>query len=150
QNESEMNDEQRGHRRAVPKYEQYQSRQARQQEQSNERFVESALRRIEHRLVASSSKKKQTGRTGQQPEAAGSAEHDRKAEVGVRRPPAEPDVVERRDRRRREAQHETVKGEVMEPATPPRSHLFGARAVDAVGVQVLERDRIAKRTSQRS
>ena len=102
--------------------------------------------RFERGLFA---QREQPGRANQQSGAAERAEHDRQTTVGVGRTPAENDVVERGDGRRREAQREPVQRQMVKPPAPRRSLFLCDRAIRAAGVQMPQRQGVAQGLSER-
>ena len=102
----------------VPQHEQREAGQRGEEEQREERFVQSVLRFVADRRVATATQNPEPERSDEQTHAADCAENDRQARVGIRRAPAEHVVVECRDRRRGEAEKEAVEGAVVQPASP--------------------------------
>ena len=69
---------------------------------------------------AATTLREQTERADDQAQTADGAEHDGHAGIRVRRDPAKEQVIDRGDRRRREAEREAVERAVMELAAPRR------------------------------
>ena len=119
-----MDDEQGSHKGAVPQREkEIKPREARKKQEGEEGRRStprlSSWPRRGSRVCASAASP--NGPTSNR--IARRTEQHRKARDGVGRLPPEDAVVNRRHRRRREAQREAVEGAVMEPAPPRQAHL---------------------------
>ncbi len=143
QHHGKVHDEQDAHRLAVTKDEQREP--VRLVRKSSARNNASRPRRLvlAKRRVARLSQGSQPQWSDEQPESTRGTEHHRKARRRVRSVPAKHAVIERRDRRGREAQPEAVERAVMKPPPPRHAHVQVRRAVAAAAVQVTKRQRVA-------
>ena len=94
--------------------------------------IHSVLPRIDNSSVAAHLQREQSKRPDNESEPPTGAEHDRHAEIGIRRFPAEEIVIDGGDRGGREAKHETIEGEVMKHAARLGMALVGIGASGAV------------------
>jgi len=112
-----VNSEQRSHRRGFAQHQQQQSRQACQKQQRQERDVHAVLLQVHNSRVAAQLERVESERADQQADAAESSQHNRNAEVPIRRLPPKYRVVNGGDGRRGQAQQESIESEMMK--TPP-------------------------------
>src|SRR4030095_8761793 len=98
---------------------------------------------MRERRIATPVEREQTCRSNDQSKCAGGSEHDGQTPVVVWCNPPKDQVINRRDRRRCEAEREPVERAVMQPSPPRPALLLGVDTVFACGVKVLEREDIA-------
>ena len=126
---------------------QQQPREARQEEQRQERNVHAVLLGVDDGRVAPPLQRVESHGPDQQANAAERSQHHRQAQVRMRRD-VSGEVVDRRNGGRREAQQESVKREVMKAAASPRMVFVRIRAAGAVAVEILESQHIARSSEQ--